>query len=349
MNQLRSHVLPAITNSYLQDAVESPWHYGFISLLRWFEARYQIQHPIGQTLRPIQDAFRLGQHPSMSFSPREIASVQVQNGRIKIELLGLGLWGANGPLPLHFSEIAMHRKEMVHDHTLTNFVDIFHHRSFSLFYRAWAINQSTAGLDRRGDERFSRYIAWLTGNEYSELKEFSLSEHARLSASANSIAQSKHPSAITQTLTHFFKAPFAIEEYYFQWMRVDPIDMTRLGQSNSLQEGSNRLGVGAMLGGYVPDCQHSFLLNIGPLKLPQYRQFLPHGSSFKPLIEWIRHFVGLEYSWHMRLGVDAKQVQPIRLGGYQQLGWDTWLGHAPVENDVIWGATISPDHYEAIA
>jgi predicted component of type VI protein secretion system len=51
----------------------------------------------------------------------------------------------------------------------------------------------------------------------------------------------------------------------------------------------------------------------------------------------------------MRLGVDAKQVQPMRLGGYQQLGWDTWLGHAPVENDVIWGATISPDHYEAIA
>lgn len=83
----------AINADYVQMAVERPWDYGFMSLVRWFDARYQTQYRIGQTLRPSQDAIRLGQHPSVSFSPRELACVQIQNGRIKIEHLGLGLWG----------------------------------------------------------------------------------------------------------------------------------------------------------------------------------------------------------------------------------------------------------------
>lgn len=335
----------AINTDYLQAAVEKPWHYGFLSLVRWFDARYQTQYGIGQTLRPIQDVIRLGQHPSVSFSPREIASVQIQNGRIKIEHLGLGVWGANGPLPLHFSEIAMHRKEMVHDHTLTNFIDMFHHRSFSLFYRAWLINQSTAGLDKKDDEHFSRYIAWLTGNECSELAHQFLPVHAKLFASANSVNQSKTPSAITQTLTQYFKTAFAIEEYYFQWMRIDQRDITRLGQNIASHEDSNRLGIGAMLGAHIPDCQHNFLLIVGPLSLAQYKQFLPHGSSFVRLIEWVRHFVGFEYSWHMQLTIDAKQVQPMRLGSYQKLGWDTWMGQAKVSNGVVVGATLEPEQY----
>ena len=335
----------AINADYVQMAVERPWDYGFMSLVRWFDARYQTQYRIGQTLRPSQDAIRLGQHPSVSFSPRELACVQIQNGRIKIEHLGLGLWGANGPLPLHFSEIAMHRKEMVHDHTLTNFVDIFHHRSFSLFYRAWLINQSTAGLDRKDDERFSRYIAWLTGNEYSELVYQALPAHAKLSASVHSVAQSKSTAAITQTLSQYFKTTFVIEEYYFQWMRIDQRDATRLGQNIASHEDSNRLGIGAMLGAHIPDCQHNFLLVVGPLSLAQYKQFLPRGSSFVRLVEWVRHFVGFEYSWHMRLTIDAKQVQPMRLGPYQKLGRDTWIGQAKVSNGAVVGATVEPEQY----
>lgn len=343
---MTTHKLTAIEHSpYLQEAYTSPWNYGFTSLTRWFSARYQASDAIGKTKRPHQDKIRFGQHPTLAFSPREIANIRLQDGKLKIEHYGLGLWGANGPLPLHYSEIAMHRKEMVHDQTLTNFVDIFHHRSISLFYRAWAINQSTAGIDNPNDERFSRYIAWLSGEELDEIDTLSIPRHARLSASATSISQSKSPDALTKTLSHYFGVPFEINEYHFHWIAMEKGDQTRLGIINPDNPYANQLGMGAMLGAHIPDCQHAFLLRVGPLSLNKYLHFLPNGKYFKQIKDWVRTFVGFEYTWFMQLTIDPDQVQPMQLGGQQRLGWDAWMGHAPVNHNVVTGMTLEPETY----
>ena len=99
------------------------------------------------------------------------------------------------------------------------------------------------------------------------------------------------------------------------------------------------------MGANIPDCQHNFRLIVGPLTLAQYHQFLPHGAFFTRLVEWVRHFVGLEYSWHLCLMIDAEEVQPMRLGAHQKLGWDAWVGQAQAIERKVIGATIEPDHY----
>ena len=330
------------THHYIQKAHDQPWNHGFSRMLRWLEARYYYLPRVGNAVKPSEEIIRIGQIPSLIFSPREIAEVTFDNGRTHIKTYGLGLWGPNGPLPLHFSEIAQHRREMQHDHTLTNFVDLFHHRALSMFHRAWEINQSTAGLDRQHDEKFSRYPAWLTGGELDELATTNLPTHAQLSASAHLKHQSKNPSAIVQTLSHYFQVPVTLEEYHFNWMDIDPSDRTQLGLGEN-----TFLGQSAMLGECVPDRQNAFLLTLGPLSLSQYLRFLPNGEDLGTLIDWIRAFVGLEYKWILKLLVEQEEATPVQLGGSQGLGWSTWLGgkQSDQKPEPVVGMVFEPEQY----
>jgi type VI secretion system protein ImpH len=333
------------TYRYIQRAQLQPWDHGFTRMLRWFGARYHFLPRVGTAAKPSEEVIRIGQSPSLTFSPRELAEVSFDNGRTRLKTYGLGLWGPNGPLPLHFSEIAQHRNQMQHDHTLTNFVDIFHHRSLSLFHRAWEINQSTAGLDRQDDEQFSRYLAWLTGGELSELATTNLPTHAQISASAHLKHQSKNPSAMAQTLAHYFQVPVALEEYYFNWMDIDVADRTQLGRGENAL-----LGQGALLGECVPDRQNAFLLTLGPLSLSQYLRFLPNGEDLGTLIDWVRAFIGLEYKWVLKLLVEQNQAAPVQLGGNQRLGWSTWLGggEASKTNEPVVGMMFEPEQYMSL-
>ena len=81
----------------------------------------------------------------------------------KLPVNFLGLFGPNGPMPVHITEYARERQLNAHDPTLVGFLDLFHHRILSLFYRAWAVNQKAADLDRPKDARFPdlyRHILW---------------------------------------------------------------------------------------------------------------------------------------------------------------------------------------------
>jgi len=144
----------ALSPEYVAHLQAASWRYGFIALLRRIGADPRID-PIGTARRPQAEPFRLGQAPSLAFAPREIADVKQANARLKIRLLGLGMLGPNGPLPIHVTEIAREREQHRHDATLVDFLDIFHHRYLTLLYRAWAEAQAAAGLDRPGDEQFS--------------------------------------------------------------------------------------------------------------------------------------------------------------------------------------------------
>uniref|UniRef100_UPI000481E09F type VI secretion system baseplate subunit TssG n=1 Tax=Paraburkholderia dilworthii TaxID=948106 RepID=UPI000481E09F len=159
------HALPnAAMSAELIAALQStPWRYGFFALMRRINANPAID-PAGSAPSPATEPFRVGQKPSLIFAPREIAEARLDNGRLHIRLFGLGMLGPNGPLPIHVTEIAREREEHRQDPTLSNFLDIFHHRSLTLLYRAWASAHSVASLDRPEHDRFSFYVAALSGS-----------------------------------------------------------------------------------------------------------------------------------------------------------------------------------------
>lgn len=336
----------------LASAQAQPWRHSFVALLRRLAASHSDTPAVGRAQRPQQEPYRLGQSASLSFAPREIDRVEVdEHQRVHIHLLGLGMLGPNGSLPLHVSELVQARVQTRRDHTLNNFLNLFHHRAFSHIYRAWAQSQSAAGLDRAEAETFTPYVARLAGDEPHELQDarrHPWSPHARWASAAHRVRTARNPEGLVHTLQHYFGVRVQLHEYQLHWMPLEPQDQTHLGRPLP----SSVMGEGAIAGETVPDRQSKFRLVIGPLGLNAYLRLTPagtpQGSDLPALIELVRAFVGYEYVWDVQLLVARQQAQTAQLGGPQQLGWSTWL--APSEThrtcqDAIEGMVMEPEAY----
>ena len=329
----------------LNRASETPWRYGYLSLMRRFGAQSQLKMPIGHAALPQQEPFRLGQSPSLVFAPREIADASLTSeGKFRIRLYGLGLWGANGPLPMHYTETALSRRDSNRDTTLVDFTDLFHHRYLTQFYNAWQSAQSAGGgLDRGDAEDFSFYIASLSGQSLDEITDSPLPSHPRLAAGAHLVREARNPDGITSTLSYYFGVPFNLQEYVLHWIPVADEERTRLGVPGP----ASVMGEGALVGQMVPDRQHKFRLTIGPLNLDNYLHFLPNGRDLPRLIEWVRAFVGYEYEWEIQLQLNPRSAPPAQIGSDQRLGWTTWLGQS-IDDLPVTGMTYQPEQYAGI-
>lgn len=322
----------------LESRQDSPWQLSFFHLCRWLEARAHPLPRIGEDAHPCNEYCRLGQEPSTAFAAREIASLQHYGDTLRIKLNGLGLYGPNGPLPLHITEEAHERNIQKRDSTLTDFLDMFHHRWLALFYRAWAMGQSAAGLDRQNTERFSFYVASLIGHDTANNAKTPFAPHARLAAISHLVVRSRYPAGLTATCSQFWNLPFRLEEYHFHWLELDTAEQSRLGGLRC----SCRLGYDAVLGKHVPDRQSMFVLHLGPVTLKDYKRFLPTGTELPRLVAWVREFVGVEIRWMLQLSLLAYEVPCSCIGGTGQLGRSTWLGRKNL-NSVVCSKLFSPE------
>lgn len=331
--------VPPLSQALIAHVEPEPWRYGFIALMRRINANPAID-PVGTAALTTTETFRLGQKPSLVFAPREIADATLKDGRLRIRLFSLGMLRPNGPLPIHVTEIAREREESRRDPTLCNFLDIFHHRSLSLMFRAWKWSQSAASLDRADDDHFSFYVASLLGDGGRRERRFPLASHARLSAAPHLIRQSRNPDGLRATLAHYFGVPVEIKEFGLHWMAIEPGRESRLGGERM----SSCMAMGATLGQVVPDRRHRFCLVLGPLDSEQYQRFTPRGADLLKLIEFVWTFVGREYSWELELLLKPESATPSVMGGSQQLGWSSWLGQSPQWKPIA-GMRFEPENY----
>ena len=332
----------------VQEAIQSPWRHSLMGLLRRLARQDELQRNaphIGMAQRPQQEGFRLGQQASLAFAPREMAGVTIDDDRVKLRVFGLGMLGPNGPLPIHFTELARERTEARHDSTLADFLDLFHHRYLTHFYRAWAQGQSAVGLDRQGDETFTRYIARLVGDEPDEVQHSVLAPHARWASNAHRVRSARDPDGLVSTLSRYFGVPVRLLEFQLHWVPLAPEDLSQLGHPRA----SGVLGEGAVAGDRIPDRQSRFRLVIGPLDLEGYLRLTPQGSAegqdLPALVELVRSFIGFEYEWEVELLIRTDAALPCQLGDGAQLGWSTWMGRAPDEVGHITGMLLEPEQY----
>lgn len=327
-------------NTAFTKAQVAPWCYGFLNLMRRVDVQL-CTAPVGSTWQPRMEKFRLGQTPTLTFAPREIAQVSWQEGRLHLSLYSLGLWGPNGPLPLHYTELALNRTESRRDPTLTHFSDLFHHRWLTQFYQAWRSAQSAGGgLDKPEYDRFAFYIASLSGQDLRESAVSPLPDHVRLAASAHLVRESRNPDGLAATLAHYFGVPFRIQEFVLHWIAVANDEITLLGMPLP----SSVIGNGTLIGQAVPDMQYKFRLVIGPLTLADYQRFLPGGNNLPVLTELVRAFTGFEYCWEIELQLKPHTAPPAVIGGPHKLGWTAWAGKA-MNDDPVTGMIFEPECY----
>ena len=101
----------AATALYAKIAKE-PWAFSFYQAMRRLEAAWPDRPRFGHSNRLAQDPVRLAQEPSVIFAPATLADWQPGEADLPARLLVhfFGLFGPDGPLPLHLTEYARDRR-----------------------------------------------------------------------------------------------------------------------------------------------------------------------------------------------------------------------------------------------
>jgi type VI secretion system protein ImpH len=316
----------------MQALEEAPYEFGFFQALRRIECANSSKPRLGQAARPADEPLRLCQEPSLSFAPSTLSSFEpAGNGRAaRLSVRFFGLFGPNGPMPLHLSEYARDRLRNAGDPTLTAFADLFHHRLLTLFFRAWANANPVVSFDRPESDRFSVYAAALVGRGMPSLrKRDAVPDLAKLHYAGRFACGTRNAEGLTAVLADFFRLPVAIEEFVGHWLELPTDARWRLGSSRS----TGQMGIGTVIGPRVWDRQYKFRVRFGPLGIDDYRRLLPGGPSLIRLVAMIRNYLGDELEWDLNLILRKEETPRIKLGKQGQLGWTTWLASRAPERD----------------
>ena len=329
----------------------------FYRAVRLLDAAHPDLPRTGSAYNPSQEPIRFGQKPELTFARTPIDSflpaTETTPPRLYVNFFGL--FGPNGPLPLHLTEYARNRARHHGDPTFSAFCDIFHHRMIALFYRAWMVNHLAADLDRPDEQSFARYIGSFFGaansdnvtgasssqapssnfpapdsptarqrpieNRESKIENPTISLNAQLYYTGRLSNPVRNIEGLESIISEYFSIPAAIESHTGRWIPMPEDCHCRLGARST----STTLGQTAIIGTRVWDTQLSFRLHLGPMRLADYRRLLPRGDSFRRLRAWIHTYAGEELYWDVRLILRADEVPMLHLNGAQQLGYTTWL------------------------
>lgn len=328
----------AAVAAFWQGLAERPWEHDFFQTLRRLETLHPQLPRLGTARRPQDEALRLGQSPELSFAPAALHAAQPPSGAAKgrIDVRFFGLFGPNGPLPLHLTEYA--RERLLHggDAGFTRFADLFHHRLLLLFYRAWAQAQPAVSLDRPQDDRFSVYVGSLAGIGSPALRERDTADdHARLYFAGILSSPVRNAEGLARLLAGVLARPVRVEQFVGHWMALPESERSRIGRNaqGEREHAGNSVGRGAVLGRAVWDRQHNFRIHVGPLDADAFAALLPDGAQLPRILPLVRHYVGDELHWDLRLVLRRDQVRPTRPGVHGRLGWTSWLGQAERPRD----------------
>lgn len=302
---------------------EKPTSFGLYSALRALECANPDGARIGHADHPYDEPVRLGQEPRLNFPSSSISHLDSSPaGYTQVWQQVLGLFGPNGPLPLHLTETAWQRLHNHDDPTIMAFCNIFHHRMISLFYRARADAEPTFHFDRPEDDRFQDYVGSLIGMGTPAFRNRdAMPDLAKLHFAGILGCQTRNAEGLEVILGSYLKLPVRIEQFAGQWVELPEDSRNQLG----LRMGTTTLGANATIGSHVWDCTQKFRIAVGPLSLEDYERLLPGGESLKRLKAVVRNYVGHQLEWEIRLVLKEQQVPQMQLGITGQLGWRDWL------------------------
>jgi type VI secretion system protein ImpH len=310
----------------------APQRFTLFAALRALEALNSERPRIGTAPRPANEAVRLAQRPHLHFPATEVASLE-ERGRWYLEQYGFGLFGPNGALPLHLTELVFDRAHHFDDTMLRDFINAFQHRWIALFYRAWLTGEPATQADRPEDDEFLACLQALVGLDAQDaLGRGVVSDAAIAGRPGLFTTGARSAEGLERLLSDYFQLPFRIRPYVARWLDIPSDARLRLGGLRECAE----LGRGATLGTATWQVAHSFELVIGPVDEDGLTRFLPGSRALAELRELVRRYTNDEWQWQLRVLVERSTVPGVSLGAQARLGQTSWIGQTvEVAGDVV--------------
>ncbi len=309
--------------SLLDDLARSPEHYTLFGALRRIEQAHPDRPRLGESRKAADDPVKISQRPHLYFAGSDIASFGGEGTVPRLEQHGFGVFGPNGALPLHLTEVAYSREHQADDPAFSDFVNAFQHRFASLFYRAWSGADPCTAFDRADEDAFRLYLGALMGIGPAAARDRDpVLDYAKLARVGLFAPQNRSAESLEQILIEYFELPVRLVQFVGSWLNISDDARCRLG----IEPQHATLGMGATLGSTTWQCQSRFEIALGPLGISQFVNFLPGARGLTQLKALVRLYTNEEWSWQVRLLLEPGQIPPMRLGEGGWLGWTSWLG-----------------------
>jgi len=319
--------------SVTEQLLTEGYRFDFFQAVRLLNRIAENQDPVGYASLPQRESVRFHSLPSLNFPPSAICDITRSEDHeepIHMVVAFMGLTGPQGVMPRYYTELIMERLRY-QDRTMLDFFDLFSHRMVSLFYRSWekyhvAVSFEGAATQGKKSDRIFQHMLSLIGLGTKGLvDQLAFPPQALLGYTGLLSLRSRPAHALRQILSHFFGVVVDIRQFIGQWVALEPEDQSRLnGPKRNL-----RLGETTIAGSQIWDQQARFHVEIGPLSLTRFAQFLPSGKTYHTLVQLIRFFAGQHLQFDIRLLLQAAEVPYCRLSETSacppRLGWTTWL------------------------
>lgn len=303
----------------------------FELLRRLQTAERRFGHTGGATTEPA----RLGQAIRLGPAPCETDGWDAPGGNdpARVALNIIGLFGPEGPMPLHLSRRMFQRmSERWYasagadapgaDRSFLEFCNLLQHRMIALYFRAFAEAQPAVAADHGGG-RFAVMLAALAGSGLPGVAA-AMDDPDLLLRHATDLADTpRSPERLAALLSDLLAAPVRLVEFVPYWQAMPTALESRLGRVHA------QLGAGAMIGPrvYQPQCRAR--IQVGPLALPQYRALMQDGPALTALRRLLRFVMGDEIGFDLQLLLNRAAVPAPELGRCIALGRLGWLPGGP--------------------
>jgi type VI secretion system protein ImpH len=316
----------------------------FAQAMRLLMRLYPERAAVGGWDVPAREVVRLTVPPTLAFPPSEIASLELQTPedepgttptamrrtQSRMAVRFLGLTGPQGVLPHIYTEHAATRAR-ARDTAFRDFLDMFHHRALSLFYRAWERSRTTVAAERGEEDRLRSHLLDLAGAGTEHVQRQSRVALDTIAFYAGLLAMRTRPAVgLAQLIADFFGVTATIEQFVGEWQPLRRGGQLCLGADDA----DGQLG-SAVVGDAVFDPLARVRLRLGPLSRAQFDAFLPGGSAHEPLRELAHLYADDQVGVEAQLVLARDEIPAATLGdsAAPTLGFGTWLRSKPPVRD----------------
>jgi type VI secretion system protein ImpH len=325
----KMNALEVSENSVTRHLFSEGYLFDFFQSVRLLESYFPNGKNPGETSDVAHEQIRFRPHSGLAFPATDVRSVELLDGkpeRARIIATFMGLYGVDSPLPVYFYDsIATETDE---SKPLRDFLDIFNHRLYSLFYRSWKKYRFALHYSKPSTrEGLVVRALSLAGLGTKKAVDDAAMPAIRLASFCGFLStRVRNADGLKSMVAEILGGvQVSVLENIPRWVTI--AQRSRIGKVGGFAVGST-----ACLGERVFDMSGKFRIAIGPLSLQQYLLLLPRGASAKLLQFLVRLYVRDYLDYDVQLNLSTNEIPSHKLGdGESRLGLTTWLGKPRTE------------------
>lgn len=308
--------------------VEEPYAFDFFQAVYLIDRLFPEAPGPGQTSDTTAEAVHLRPSEALAFPAADVKDVEAvppgaPGPAYVLTATFMGLYGVDASMPSHYHDVIATRPRT--SRALRAFLDVFNHRLYTFYYRAWAkyrpaLYAPPESPSTESDRHARRFLSLAGLGTIPDLDAAPV-DPMRLASFAGRLGlRTRNAEGLTALLEGLLGGiDVEVEENVPRWIPME--------NRPSLGSGEAALGVNTNIGERVYDRSTRFRIHLGPLDLDDYLALLP-GGDLAARVDWlVRLYTPDALDYDVKLTLEADDVDDTTLGsGTARLGLSSFLG-----------------------